>query len=343
MKIGRLNEELQHIILENKKFCLFKLPFQKKINLYAENSLNHSEKGFVINNFENTKKHYIYPEVKLTFSPSEYDKDNPIDLKKINNQRKETYSTYLLKIHYLQTIEKAISLLNNQLTKVVIGRKIKWQNNSFNELNHFIKLCDNFSSFSYLIYIPNTLCWIGSTPELLLKYKNKKLTTVSLAGTKKKSEEWSEKEFEEQKIVTKYIENLAIQNNIITKISPTKTFLINNKFDHLKTIINSLGSINFNKALNFLNKLHPTPAICGLPKEEAIEIIKKLEKEDRSFYTGYIGIQEKDNLELYVNIRCASVYNDFLDVYVGSGITKKSIPTKEWEETELKSKTIIFD
>jgi isochorismate synthase len=96
--------------------------------------------------------------------------------------------------------------LNNEFKKIVLSRVIHWKNTRFNELNHFITLCkNNPTAFNYLVYIPNTLCWLGASPELLIQYKNQKLSTVSLAGTKKKNESWTSKEWEEQQIVTDYI------------------------------------------------------------------------------------------------------------------------------------------
>jgi isochorismate synthase len=111
-------------------------------------------------------------------------------------------------------------------------------------------------------------------------------------------------------------------------------------FDHLKTTIFA-ENIALEKAKILLNELHPTPAVCGVPKDKALKIINELEANNRSFYTGYIGLVENNELELFVNLRCASVFKDSVSVFVGGGITTKSNPEKEWEETELKSKVII--
>lgn len=108
--------------------------------------------------------------------------------------------------------------------------------------------------------------------------------------------------------------------------------------------------------------MHPTPAVCGLPKDISKAFILKNENYNREFYTGFLGelnIKERKsrnvnrhNIEndayasvknvsnLYVNLRCMQLVNNHAIVYIGGGITKDSIPEKEWEETVSKSQVI---
>ena len=92
---------------------------------------------------------------------------------------------------------------------------------------------------------------------------------------------------------------------------------------------------------NLLNTLHPTPAVCGLPKEAAKSFILRNENYDRTFYTGFLG-EININLvtDLFVNLRCVEIEEGFAKVYVGGGITEESIPEKEWLETHFKTTTI---
>ena len=98
---------------------------------------------------------------------------------------------------------------------------------------------------------------------------------------------------------------------------------------------------------NLIDKLHPTPAVCGLPKETAKQFILKNEGYDREFYTGFLGelnidfrTFKKDNSDLFVNLRCMEVEKNTATIYVGCGITKDSIPEMEYIETVNKSMTI---
>jgi isochorismate synthase len=90
-----------------------------------------------------------------------------------------------------------------------------------------------------------------------------------------------------------------------------------------------------------LNKLHPTPAVCGLPKKDAFDFIIENETHDRGFYAGYIGIETQSSNEYFVNLRCARFFSDRINLFVGGGITADSRPENEWTETELKSGTIM--
>jgi isochorismate synthase len=89
-----------------------------------------------------------------------------------------------------------------------------------------------------------------------------------------------------------------------------------------------------------INALHPTPAVCGLPRERALKLIAQHETHNRNFYAGLIGKKSKQELAVFVNLRCMQVTkNDFL-LYIGGGITQQSIPENEWNETENKAKTL---
>jgi isochorismate synthase len=92
---------------------------------------------------------------------------------------------------------------------------------------------------------------------------------------------------------------------------------------------------------DLIRSLHPTPAVCGLPREKALQLIEKHETHNRNLYAGLIGYKSKEELNVFVNLRCMQVTeNDFL-LYVGGGITDQSIPENEWNETENKAKTLM--
>ena len=89
-------------------------------------------------------------------------------------------------------------------------------------------------------------------------------------------------------------------------------------------------------------QLHPGPAISGYPKSTAIEKIEEIEAHDRELYTGYLGpLNIEGESSLFINLRCMKVYRDSYDLFVGGGLTKDSDAHSEWEETELKAKTLL--
>jgi isochorismate synthase len=91
-----------------------------------------------------------------------------------------------------------------------------------------------------------------------------------------------------------------------------------------------------------LEALHPTPAVCGLPKQEAREFILAHEGYDRRYYTGFVGMLDLASAtDLYVNLRCMQCHADGqVTLYAGGGILPSSQCGKEWEESRQKMKTM---
>ena len=131
------------------------------------------------------------------------------------------------------------------------------------------------------------------------------------------------------------------ENGIILKnfsVSDTYTIKAGNLL-HLKADIK--GSIGDFELKSLLDTLHPTPAVCGLPKATAKNFILQNENYDRSYYTGFLGeINTNLKTDLYVNLRCVEIIDTCASIYVGGGITLDSNPLDEWLETCNKTNTI---
>jgi isochorismate synthase len=92
---------------------------------------------------------------------------------------------------------------------------------------------------------------------------------------------------------------------------------------------------------DMLALLHPTSAVCGLPKEPATVFIRQQEGYDRSYYSGFLGpVQVDGESHIFVNLRCMQLFEDTALLYAGAGITADSEPDKEWQETKLKMDTM---
>ena len=109
---------------------------------------------------------------------------------------------------------------------------------------------------------------------------------------------------------------------------------------HLKTDFHF--SLRDNNGLGDLLKvLHPTPAVCGLPKEEAYRFILENEGYDRRYYSGFIGwLDPNGRTDLYVNLRCMHIEDERLTLYAGGGLLASSELNDEWLETEKKLQTM---
>ena len=224
---------------------------------------------------------------------------------------------------------------------------------SFDCIEAFQKLCNTYpNAMVSCISIPSVGTWLGATPELLVSVENQSIfKTVALAGTQIYKEgtnlkhvAWTQKEIEEQALVSRYIINnfKKIRLREFEEHGP-KTVVAGNLM-HLKTEL----SVDM-KATNFpqlgsvmLNLLHPTSAVCGMPLETSLAFLKQHEGYDREFYSGYLGpVNVQNNINIFVNLRCMQLFENQAIVYAGAGVTIDSIPEHEWEETEMKLNTLL--
>ncbi len=246
---------------------------------------------------------------------------------------------------HIDLVRKGIRHIDSGAAKkIVLSRKETIVLPDFSPIMTFSKLLNTYqNAFVYLWYHPKKGLWLGATPEKLITIKNNKFTTVSLAGTQTFQGtdvvDWGTKEIEEQQIVTRYItSNLESLTRDIS-IGNVTTVRAGNLL-HLSTEIwGTLQSVNDLKLV--VNHLHPTPAICGMPKLAAKKFIIDNEGYDREFYTGFLGeINMHDISNLFVNLRCMKVEETGLNLFLGGGITQESVPENEWQETLEKSKVM---
>ena len=199
-------------------------------------------------------------------------------------------------------------------------------------------------SYIYLCYTPQTGIWLGSTPEIILSGEKDEWNTVALAGTQplqdgKLPQIWDEKNRKEQDYVASYIRRQLLSLGIhSTENGPYPAYA--GALSHLKTDFRF--SLKDNKGLGDLLKvLHPTPAVCGLPKEEAYRFILQNEGYDRRYYSGFIGwLDPEGRTDIYVNLRCMHIEDKQLTLYAGGGLLASSELNDEWLETEKKLQTI---
>jgi isochorismate synthase len=203
------------------------------------------------------------------------------------------------------------------------------------------------NAFSYL-FKSDEHFWLGASPEPLLRQREGKISTVSLAGTRPCAEKhmninkWTAKEVLEQEYVTRYIHDVLRAFNIKDyRVSSPYVKKAGNLL-HLRTDF-SLDFERLNGRLwEFVEAMHPTPAVAGQPKEDAITFIKQLEPHDRDYYTGFLGpLGKHGETDLFVNLRCMKITPSFISLYVGGGITLESDPAEEWNETRLKAMSLL--
>lgn len=227
--------------------------------------------------------------------------------------------------------------------KLVLSRTKSLENKGMDLFELFLALQQKYpNAFVYIFNHPQTGCWMGASPEMLLRAEQNMMQTVALAGTRlyQTGEEtifWSAKDRLEQDIVVQYVENALKAHHLkYTMKGPEDQRA--GKLVHLKT---SFVFEAPEDTYGLIHHLHPTPAVCGLPKNKSLEYIAENETHDRLYYAGFLGpVQSEQKLDLFVNLRCMHVSASQFVLYAGSGIIPDSTPEGEWEETERKFRTM---
>ncbi len=346
----------------NLPFAFYRLPQDKIVQVVAQknrklytltrSSVKRSNTGFLFAPFHETGKLQtilIRPDIlcnennlpELNFSDPLQKMDNKDVKEKILKE-----ATKAEFISYIKEIQKEIN--SGEFKKVVAARILKRKTPvGFNVVKYFRTLCNAHpEALVSLVFTRQYGLWLGASPEVLLSVNDSETKTYSLAGTQQNfamngKTVWGKKEIEEQKIVSDYIVQTFKK---ISKHNPDidgpVTISAGNLL-HLRTIF-TFKSYRLPDWRNIVKRLHPTPAVAGIPKRTAISFILKNEKIPRDFYGGYLGpVYLNNGVNLFVNIRCMKVMKKYLVVYAGCGITSASTPVAEWEETQTKADTLL--
>ncbi len=245
---------------------------------------------------------------------------------------------------YITKVNQIVNILKKEGGKVVLSKVTCGQHS----ISNFYKLVENYfsyyaNSFRYLYFTPTTGCWIGASPEILLKYdcEREELQTMSLAGTRifdKTNAPWDLKNIEEHNYVTQYIVNKLTKVGLNINVSDEE----NLQFGDIEHLCHRIlaNNVNATQIEFILDELNPTPALAGYPLKKALDTIHNFENHERRCYGGYVSICNNKNIDAYVNIRCANFDATHFCIYSGGGLTKDSDPSAEWEETENKIKRL---
>lgn len=231
---------------------------------------------------------------------------------------------------------------NDDVEKVVMARMNKYKVENY-DANHVLsKLFKNINSYVFY-YQKGNKTFFGASPEKLVSKEKNIILIDSLAGTAKKGDGNKEWLIDDKK---NNYEHRIVMQDIVEKIKPLgsnldvgKTGILElNNLYHLQTKIKIESSKHI---WDFVDVLHPTPALGGKPQKEAIELIKKNENFERGLYGAPFGYIDSDDGLFIVAIRSALLVDDNLYVFAGCGIVKGSDPVLEYEESNEKMKTIV--
>lgn len=367
MQTHSLTAYLHHQLEADLPFVIYRKPgsptiqafFQEDQTLHYAGDL--SQSGFVFAPFDASEKAILIPGVQaqeLHIEGAEEMLANEILF--------DASSLEADKAQHMALVQKGIDTIkSSEMKKVVLSRKQQLKTKKSTEEILLQLLEDHPSAFVYCWYHPKVGLWLGATPETLVSIANRQLKTMSLAGTQPflgtNDVQWGDKELEEQQMVTQTI--VARLEPLLgsLQLSDVQTHQAASLL-HLKTDITAAVDLTTVSLKDIVEALHPTPAVCGLPKDLALKFILENEQHRREYYTGFLGelniktarsrSRNRRNVEnlayssistnshLFVNLRCMQLREETALVYVGGGITAASDPLAEWIETVNKLATM---
>lgn len=361
MSANTLHKQIDALLDSEIPFALFRLPGEMEPHMVIGRSEGVTElsdildisqhEGFVIAPFVVSKETpivIIHPEDHLIGWDSIERALNALSLETCGKDKKKTkiegtsfeeYSRSFNLFH--QALEK------KRFNKLVLARTAKVDRDNSHSIGEiYMEACNRYSeAFVWLAKSEATGIWFGATPETLIEGNMSKMKTIALAGTERiesngAHRDWSASRYLEQEIVSEYIRvTLRGVTDSFDELGPTTVTA--GKVAHLKTTFNFMLS-NGCTIGELLKNLHPTPAVCGIPKDEAINFIKENESINRRYYSGYAGYISKNLCSnLFVNLRSMEILPNSLILYAGGGILSSSDVDSEWLETEDKLQTIL--
>ncbi len=342
---------------------LFKLPNEKTVmrnTLHDEPeefmslSHTHGRSGYVIAPFA------VSESAPLLIIPAKWEKLPLLplpEMAKVNLYRRhceadrERYGVDFRKFH--------AKLTDKTFKKIVLARRSTiYSDVPIEPKALFAQACSLYPGmFVSLFSSEKSGTWLIATPEKFISGKGCKYSTMALAGTTKAPKTamntgehmadndiptnlWSEKNRAEQHYVEEYITDCITRH--------TKDIAVNGPYTtkagsllHLRSDI-CFGTSADSCIYDIAETLHPTPAVCGIPKAEAMKFISDNESANRQYYSGFSGILNQDSTtELFVTLRCMKISGCKYELYAGGGLLEESREQSEWEETEAKMETMM--
>ena len=257
--------------------------------------------------------------------------------------------------HFESAVARGVERIRaGDLTKVVLAREVRVHAPAaidpapvYDGLRAGFPAC-----FCYLVGTPE-LTFLGASPELLARREGQRVSTVALAGTRRRSADpavdshlgeqlmQSPKDREEQAIVTRRIMRTLDPISLWVRAADDPVLVKVMNVQHLGTPIRAQLTEPLS-ALEVAGRLHPTPAVGGEPREKALPLIPALEGLDRGWYAGPVGWTDLfEDGEFCVALRCALIRGAVAHLYAGEGIVADSEPAQELEANEAKLQALL--
>ncbi len=196
---------------------------------------------------------------------------------------------------------------------------------------------------------------VGSSPEILVRLEDDKVTVRPIAGTRPRGRSEADdlayeadlladpKELAEHLMLIDLGRNDAGRISEIGSVNVTEKMMIE-RYSHVMHIVSNVeGTLKSGmSAMDTLRATFPAGTVSGAPKIRAMEIIDELEPVKRGIYSGAVGYYGwQGNMDTAIAIRTAVIKDQTLHMQAGAGIVYDSVPRNEWDETMNKSRAVF--
>lgn len=329
-----LREQEQH----GGAYALVRVPASNQATLYTcdiEDVLEFrnivelpEEEGFVCAPYATTSKTpiYFFKNVEVrNFVPETVSYEPPTEYPVLSDD----YPVYEVSFERVQRLMR-----QGRAEKVVLSHKQPVYNKEqVSKVDMFLRAATLYpKAYVALVHHPVQGSWFCASPEMLVCYDENYMYSVALAGTTKSEDEseWSEKNLMEHEKVTQFMDELFSRMGFSYQRSKTSTVMAG-PVKHLAThyVVAAKASEHL---LRVLSELHPTPAVCGVPRDGARYVVKDCEPSSRRYYGGYLGYKGSKVGHFYVMLRCMFIERGLCYMYAGGGIMPNSQVSEEWRE-----------
>ncbi|QQK82042.1 isochorismate synthase DhbC [Salicibibacter cibi] len=262
---------------------------------------------------------------------------------------------------YLRSVNRSLQKIEDEVVnKVVLSRSLHLTMKETVDVKMMINrlVLENKHGYTFASDLPKrnqkkrTL--VGASPELLLSRLRNNVKANPLAGSRPRGKNFDEdqaqakellhssKDLHEHAVVVKAVEEALRPYCRYLTVPESPALLHTATMWHLSTEVEGELLDEATSSIELAQALHPTPAVCGTPVEEARETIQDLESFQRDYFTGMVGwCDENGDGEWVVTIRCAEAEDKKLRLFAGAGIVKGSDPEEELAETTAKFQTML--
>jgi anthranilate synthase component 1 len=197
---------------------------------------------------------------------------------------------------------------------------------------------------------------VGSSPELLVRVADGRVTVRPIAGTRPRGATPADDErltadlLADDKERAEHVMLVDLGRNDVGRIARygsvrVSDFMTVERYSHVLHIVSQVeGELRDGcSALDAFRATFPAGTMTGAPKVRAMEIIDELEPERRGAYAGAVGYiaTGDERMDLAITIRTCVIAGGTASIQVGAGIVADSVPEREWDETENKARALL--